>query len=293
MGRELSRRSGRPPSSGQGAPEGMEWRIPDRAYLYRDPTAGTLRVRRVSDYLKATLGLACTVRDDFFVAHGRDLEALAHDLAATRVRNLQRPFEPSEPLFGEVEFERRLLAEPTKRVPGVLYDAYRYASAMRALLPREERSLRILHVAFGHRLLGTFDEDGRYHARAVVCSFPSIVSTSGLVEAPAKPPEYYKVKARLSAVLGAVPFEAAKAPFKGQFLDYDDPRLEEVAKGYALQAALYHIVGEAFCGDSACRLFNAHWQAELLRAQIESGGLCARHAGIAARIRSIATERKV
>ncbi|HEY4705069.1 MAG TPA: DUF6775 family putative metallopeptidase, partial [Thermoplasmata archaeon] len=40
-----------------------------------------------------------------------------------------------------------------------------------------------------------------------------------------------------------------------------------------------------FCEDPDCRLFNAHWQAELIRAQVESGRLCARHRAVAARVR--------
>ncbi|MGQ0797466.1 MAG: DUF6775 family putative metallopeptidase [Methanobacteriota archaeon] len=267
--------------------------MPGAAVLYADPSSPTLDLRAVSEFLHATLGLPCTVRGDVFVEHGgTDLEALARAIAATKVRDLGRPFEAHEPLFGEVTFELRLLKDPGKRVPGILYDAHRYADILRDLLPVEERSLRTLPVVFGHRLIGTFDEDGRYHARTVLCGVPGLVSTSGLVEAPAKPPEYYRVKARLSAALGAVPFDAAKEPFAGRFVDYDDPRLTEVAKGYALQAAWYLATGEAFCEDPTCRLFNAHWQSELLAAQIASGRLCARHARTASRIRAPARQRK-
>ncbi len=263
-----------------------EWDVPRVVYVYEDPSSRTLDADEVAAYLKEVLDLRTEVRHEFLVHHGgRDLGALARAIAATRVRHIQRPFEAVEPLYGEVQFERRLLEEPAKRVPGILYDAYRYTAVMAGLLPPSERSLRVLHIAFQHRLLGTFDEDGRYHARSVVCGYPSVVSTSGIVEAPAKPKEYYTVKARLSMALGAVPFEAAKEPFKGQFIDYDDPRLTEVAKGYALQAAMYHVTKEAFCDDPTCRLFNAHWQAELIRAQIVLGRLCARHRAVAARIR--------
>jgi len=269
-----------------------DWDLPRAAYAYPDPSSVTLRIREVAEYLREVLGVRVTIRKEFFnhVA-ARDLEPLARKIAATRVRHLLKPFEPAEPLYGEVQFELRLLRDPTKRVPGVLYDGYRYASLLRSLLPPRERSLRTVHVVFAHRLLGTYEDDGRYHARAVVCGFPSIVSTSGIVEAPAKPEGYYRVKARLSAALGSVPFEAAKAPFEGQFVDYDDPRLTMVANGYALQAAMYAITKEAFCDAPACRLYNAHWQAELLAAQVESGRLCPRHAQVAARIRA-ASARK-
>lgn len=265
----------------------VDWDVPRVAYLYEDPTARTLRTDEVARYLHDLLGLRCQVREEFLSwAGGRNLEGLARRIASAKVRSLVRPFEAEEPQYGEIQFELRLLRDPAKRVPGILYDAFRYLSLLRDLLPRSEVSLRTLHVVFSHRLVGTFEGDGRYHARAVVCGYPSVVSTSGLVEAPAKPEAYYRVKAQLSAALGAVPFEAAKAPFEGQFLDYDDPRLTEVAKGYALQCAMYHITKEPFCEDPACRLFNAHWQSELLAAQIGSGRLCSRHATLADRIRA-------
>jgi len=287
----VSRRSARPHRSQPPRSKGG-WTIPRSASLYADASSPDLRIREVSDYLKETLGFACFVRRDFFVEQGGDLEALARALASVRVRHIGRPFEAMEPLFGEVQFELRLLRDPAKRVPGVLYDAFRYADLLRGLLPPSERSFGTFHLAFAHRLLGTFDEDGRYHARTVVCSVPSVISTSGLVEAPARPPEYYTLKARLSMALGSVPFETAKEKFAGQFLDYDDPRLTEVAKGYALQAAVYHVTKEAFCEIPTCRLFNAHWQSELLASQIESGRLCDRHVRLATKIRSLSRAQK-
>ena len=265
------------------------WDLPREVYLYRDPSSTTLRLEEVSSFLREIHGLHCEVRDEFFVHHGGDLESLARAIAATRVRDLGRPFEPFEPAYGETKFEARLLEEPTKRVPAVLYDAYRYLAVMRDLLPRGEATLKTLHIAFGHRLLGTFGQDGRYHARTVVCGFPCVVSTSGLVEAPAKPEGYYKLKAQLAMAFRAIPFEAAKEPFQGQFLDYDDERLTEVAKGYALQCTMYHIAKEPFCDDGSCRLFNAHRQSEMLAAQVTSGRLCSEHASLSSRIREAMT----
>ena len=282
----MVRKKAAAPKGRNKTPALQDWSLPTATYLYRDPSAATLQWDTVASYLRDTLGIPCEVRNEFFsIFGGRDREDLARQIAATKVRHIQRPFEAMEPLYGEVQFELRLLEEPSKSVPGILYDGFRYATLLRDLLTPRERSLRVLHIVFAHRLLGTFDADGRYHARAVVCSFPSVVSTSGIVEGPAKPKEYYTVKAQLSIALGAVPFEAAKQPFAGKFIDYDDPRLTEVAKGYALQAAMYHITHEPFCEDGSCRLFNAHWQSELIEAQIESGRLCVRHEAKAAEIR--------
>jgi len=272
--------------SPRGQDEGVIWDLPRTVYLYRDPSSVTLRLEEISAYLETVLGLRCEIRDEFFVHHGKEhVEGLAKRIAATRVRDILRPFQAREPMFGEVQFELRLLRDPEKRVPAILYDAFEYLALLRSLLPREEATLKTLHVAFVHRLLGTFGQDGRYHARTVVCSYPSLVSTSGLVEAPAKPEGYYKLKAKLSLALGTVPFEAAKEPFEGQFLDYDDDRMTEVAKGYALLAAMYHIAKESFCDEPSCRLFDAHTQSELLAAQVASGKLCRPHGALAERIR--------
>lgn len=289
-GRSGRRDESRGPGGGQnrGAtrPDATVLTIPGSVHLYPDPSSPTLDVDSVAAFLRDLLGLRCGVRDEFFAQFsGGDLEGLATKIAATKVRNLARPFEPAEPQFGEIQFERRLVGDPSKRVPGILYDAFEYEARLKDLLPASERTLRRIHIVFTHRLLGSFGEDGRYHARSVVCGYPSVVSTSGIVEGPAKAEAYYRIKAQLTTALGAVPFEAAKEPFAGRFIDYDDPRLTEVAKGYALQCVMYHIAGDAFCEDVTCRLFNAHWQSELIAAQIESGRLCARHADLARRIR--------
>lgn len=57
-----------------------------------------------------------------------------------------------------------------------------------------------------------------------------------------------------------------------------DPRLPEAIKGYLLQALFYHVTGDPFCDSKECRLFNAHWQEELIHAQMRPGAdLCERH----------------
>ena len=49
-----------------------------------------------------------------------------------------------------------------------------------------------LHIIFTNKLTVTFDNDDfRYHARALISSNPTIISTTGIIEAPAKPKQYY------------------------------------------------------------------------------------------------------
>jgi hypothetical protein len=49
-------------------------------------------------------------------------------------------------------------------------------------------------------------------------------------------------------------------------------------KGYVMQALFYHLTLDPFCSDKRCRLYNAHWQEEVLEAQLEEPEFCERHA---------------
>ncbi|MEX0656421.1 MAG: DUF6775 family putative metallopeptidase, partial [Nitrosopumilaceae archaeon] len=68
-----------------------------------------------------------------------------------------------------------------------------------------------------------------------------------------------------------------KNQFKGTYLEYHDTKLVDIIKGYALQALFYYLTGEPFCRSKKCRLYNAHWQADLLYSQIHIGKLCNKH----------------
>jgi hypothetical protein len=68
-----------------------------------------------------------------------------------------------------------------------------------------------------------------------------------------------------------------KEEYKGEFVDYDDERMTEVMKGYAMQAFFFHLGNEPFCEDTHCRLFNAHWQSEAIEAQLGGDNYCAEH----------------
>lgn len=254
---------------------------PRRVLLYADPAAPEVDWGAVARYLEGTTGAPVEIRGDYVLHHGGGAGALAVALAAARVVDPSRPREALQPPAALVEVEERFLGDPGRMVPGVLYDGVAVMGILRSLLPRGEATLENLHIVFTRRLLGTFDEgDRRYHARTLVAGYPCLISTSGLVEAPAKPREFYLRRRRASALGVELPIEVLKADLGDRFLDYGDPRTTEVAKGYALQAYAYHALGDPFCDDPDCRLFNAHWQEEMLRAQVASGALCPRHAAL-------------
>lgn len=260
-------------------------------YLYDEGTAPTLDAQGLAAYLRAQTGCRAVHRRGSFILEHSSADAqrdAAARIARLKVHDPDTPPSEYEPAYAEIEFERRRLANEDRAPFGVLYDGFGFQRLLRDLLPPSEIRLDRVHLIFTNRLIGTWDEDDRrYHLRAIMLGIPAVVSTTGLVEAPAKPRDFYLARQQLGRTARAELAHALlKEQFKGQFLDHDDPRLAEVAKGYAMQAVVYQLTGEAFCGDRECRLFNAHWQAELLRAQL--GGereYCERHEEMLARVR--------
>jgi hypothetical protein len=257
-------------------------------YVYDDPSSKTLNVDEIVAYLGNHLPLvSIQKRGEFLQHHFRgDVKALAESIACTKVRSVSADFEEFDPLPGEIRFEENLLESPERRISGILYDAPRLQLLMRDLVPANELNLGMVHVVFTPRLFGTFDAgDRRYHARVILCGYPNLISTSGIVEAPAKPREFYLARQAMRTMGTDVPAEVLEEKIEGRFLDYDDPRLTDVVKGYVMQAMLYSVVRELFCDDARCRLYNAHWQEEVLEAQLGEREFCDRHASM---IREIA-----
>jgi hypothetical protein len=144
------------------------------------------------------------------------------------------------------------------------------------LIPDEENNLKHLHIIITNQLFATWDRNNhRYHARVSIYGFPSIISTSGIVVAPAKPRDFY-LKKQMGRDLHRL-----KEEYQQYFIDYGDPRMTDVLKGYAAQALFNHLVGYPFCEDKNCRLFNAHTQSELLQAQLFSNyEFCPKHKAV-------------
>ncbi|OGS55968.1 MAG: hypothetical protein A3K60_06485 [Euryarchaeota archaeon RBG_19FT_COMBO_56_21] len=204
-------------------------------------------------------------------------EQVAAYLASSRVKDISKPIEPSEPMYGEVDYELRTLRGDA-RIGGIVYDGRRIEEILIGLL-RSSNELETATIVMTDRFISTYSQDDlRHHLRTVIPGFPSIISVPGMVEAPAKPRQYYMLKQRLASTGGeSLNIELLKRTFKGRFLDYGDPEMTEVAKGLALQAVLHHLTLKPFCADKKCRLFNAHWQEDLLGSQTGSPGLCPKH----------------
>ncbi len=257
----------------------------DRVRLYDAPTT-VVDVEEVASWLRERLSAAAgedkppavTVEDRFLDVHGHD--DLPEAFARARVLS---PYDrvTGNTMLGIVRYEERALEDPA-REGGVLYDGLQVGRTLNGALPEPEAPLTTAHVVLLDRALGTWgDHDGRWHKRVSILGQPSLVSVPGLYEAPAKPEEYYKEKQRHALLSGDTPpREVLENQVEGDFLIEDDPRTTDAIKGYVLGAVHVLATGEAFCDDERCRLFDAHYQEDLIAAQLESPAFCRDHAAV-------------
>jgi hypothetical protein len=251
-----------------------------KVILYDEGAGKELNIEEVAQYLAQKLGkVEIELRGNPFISNlPQDMVSdFAGKIARTKVQEIGQEILPEqEPLYREIEYEKRRISGRTKAF-GILYDGFYLQRVFPEIIPREELRLEFTHIIFTNRLFGTWDiNNKRYHIRTSIYGIPSLVSTTGLIEAPAKPREYYLMKQRYEMLRKDL--TELKDSFKGSFIDYEDKRLTEVAKGYAMQAVFYSLTGNPFCEDKGCRLYNAHWQEELISAQLESGyEFCQRH----------------
>lgn len=145
------------------------------------------------------------------------------------------------------------------------------------IINENESQLNHFHLVFEDNLVCTYDEnDKRYHARPIICGSPSIISIPSIVEGPAKPKGYY-FKQMLKDLL-SISSKEIEQEFASRFVSHNDPRLTQVATGYAIQAIFFFLTnGNPFCSKYPCRLFNSHWQDELIYTQVINPVLCKEH----------------
>jgi hypothetical protein len=220
-------------------------------------------------------------------------DVIAENLVSIRISDIKKPFN-EQPKIKEWEqnvFYEKNLSRPmirngvgnntnTSSKESILYDGFLMQRLFNTMINENESNTDHVHIAFEDRLICTFSQENwRYHARTIVGGNPSIISTSGIVEAPAKPKEWYMKQMQL-ATYGIDPDdENEDRSTKKKYLDYGDYRINFIAVGYVLQALFFFMTeGDPFCNDNNCRLYNAHWQEELIHSQIETESLCNEHA---------------
>lgn len=262
--------------------------LPSKIFLYDDRIPPNVSVEAVKRRLLEFLGETEILERGEFISHHtaslqgegkeRVIAELAQQLASIRVRDPWKESSFSEPAYGEIQYEKRRITDTRVQSHGILYDGFELARLLDRLIPSEERSLSKQHIVLTNQLFGTWGEDRRYHYRVSVYSRPCLISTTGVVEAPAKPREFYIEKQSIAALgLRGGSLEALKQKYAGEFIDHGDERMTEVLVGYSLQAVLYAATGNPFCPEPSCRFYDAHRQADLIGAQLEGEEFCEGH----------------
>ncbi|UCC95250.1 MAG: hypothetical protein JSW40_00455 [Candidatus Omnitrophota bacterium] len=272
--------------------------LPSHIYLYLPSQLPQIKINEIADYIKKLLPKILIEQREgffsFFLNQRREpsfLGEIARAITACRVHDIGQKIKEFLPLPAEIEYEKRRLMK-TSQMRGVIYDGFCFQNMCGRLIREEERKLSFCHMVFTDQRMATFDENNKhYHLRVGIYGTPNIISPYGIIEALAKPRDYYlklqmgidplRLKEEFSASTrgGSLPGGQTGAHGgEGMIFDEDDPRITEILKGYCAQGLFYHITGSAFCDDEHCRLYNAHWQKEVICAQLTSkSDFCPRH----------------
>ena len=246
-----------------------------KVILYDSSTDSQLKLGKIKNFLNELFPVEIEIKKNIILPSNRKL---MDKIFETRVYDLKKPFEK----YSLKQRENFSMIEKSDNEENVLYDGFEFCNIVRDVIPENENKINILNIFFTDYLIGTFsEEDFRYHARAIVGANPIIISISGIIEAPAKPKQYY-LDIMKNSMLGTK--ENLNEKYKGEFLEYNDSRISNIVEGYVLQAILYVETGDPFCQHKHCRLFNAHWQKDLLFAQLENRKFCKIHSQIIERL---------
>ena len=239
--------------------------------LYDEPTVPEIQIKELQKFITNTFPVLVEIRDNFFKHNDKKR---SETIASVRIFDLKNPFQKHIPTIEEIKIESNN-TDMSKNDLRILYDGFEFCKKIIDFIPINENNADILHIIFTNKLICTFDDgDFRYHARALTGSNPIIISTTGIIEAPAKPKKYYL---ELLTNFSDKKIDELKKKYRGEFLEYHDSRLFKIAEGYILQAIMYYETGNPFCENSDCRLYNAHWQKDLFRTQIENNFFCDVH----------------
>ena len=244
-----------------------------KIFLYDEPSVPELKISELAQFIKDTFGINVETRKNIFQ---KSTEQIAEKIASCKIFNTRKPFEFHNTTKEEISFELATFSDSAKNENIVMYDGFEIQKIVNSLVSKEESNLDQFHIVFTNKLTCTYDyNDYRFHGRAIICSNPTIISTTGIIEAPAKPREYYLEL--ISKMAQGLNVDSVKKKYQGTYLEYHDKRLSSIAEGYVMQGIFYYLTGEPFCELLECRLNNPHWQKDLLYSQIEVGKLCKRH----------------
>ena len=256
-----------------------------KIFLYDEPAVQEIQISNLKNFLLETFHVDVEIKECVF--HNLDGKTI-EKISGCRIFDHKMPFKKHLPNKQEIDFEKSVcedtnllekttMVENAERIEDVMmYDGFEVQNIIYDVITKNDSDQNNLHIVFTNRLICTYDTaDSRYHGRTVICSNPAIISTTGMIEAPARPREYYFEA--MKCKMQGLDIQNVKKNYSGKFLDYHDKRLSKISEGYLLQAIFYYMTGDAFCDSLDCRLNNAHWQKDLLYSQLKIGKLCNKH----------------
>jgi len=256
-----------------------------KIFLYDEPAVQEIQISDLKNFLLKTFHIDVEIKECIF--NNLDVKSV-EKISGCRIFESKIPFKKHLPNKQEIDFEKSvckdtklmektIMVEDAKKIEDVvMYDGFELQNIIYDIITKNDSEQNNLHIVFTNRLICTYDTaDSRYHGRTVICSNPAIVSTTGMIEAPARPREYYFDMMKYK--MQGLDTQDIKKKYAEKFLDYHDNRLSKIAEGCLLQAIFYYMTGDAFCDSLNCRLNNAHWQKDLLHSQLKIGKLCNKH----------------
>ena len=256
-----------------------------KIFLYDEPAVQEIQISNLKNFLIETFSADVEIKKSIFNTLN---ENTIEKISSCRIFDPKISCKAHRPDKQEIDFEKKVcrdtklmekttMVETAERIEDVvMYDAFEIQNVLHNIVTETDPELDDLHIVFTNKLICTYDTtDSRYHGRTVICSNPAIISTTGMIEATARPKEYYFEV--MKCKMQGLSIQNAKKNYSQKFLDYHDQRLSKIAEGYLLQAIFYYMTGDAFCDSLDCRLNNAHWQKDLLYSQLKIGKLCNKH----------------
>ncbi len=237
--------------------------------LYDEPSVPEIKIKSAAEFLRKIFPIEIQIKNNFFKDSN---DYIFERIAKTRIFDLKEKFTEYNPTTTEILNEKEVYDE--QREETILHDGFELQKLIIENIPWDDDK-NTLHIIFTDKIICTYDENtARHHARVWIGPNPTIISTTGIIEAPAKPKQYYF---DLMTNFTKEDINEIKRKYKGEFLEYHDPRISDVIEGVLLQIIIHQRTGEGFCEDKDCRLFNSHWQKELLQSQVENKKICKKH----------------
>ena len=156
--------------------------------LYDEPSVPEIELKKTAEFLKELFPVQVKIKDNFFHCTNK---YIFEEIAETQIIDLKKPSSKHIPTSTEVLNEKENFVNQ-KEDDIILHEGFEIQKIITKNISIEKNDSNTLHIIFTEKAICTFDKDDfRYHARVWIGPNPVIISTTGIIEAPAKPKQYY------------------------------------------------------------------------------------------------------